>query len=174
VRHIALLEETQDVGDGIDLTDRPQKLVPQPFAPARPLHQTGDIDELDGARGALLGIEELLELEQPGIGHRHHTQVAVDGGKRIVGDVGVPGRQGIEEGRFAHIRQPDDPYREHHPDSTQAGSSWRPKKNPTSLSEMDALRKLYLWRATASLIFRPTQKIPSGGEIEVLVLSTQT
>ncbi len=57
----------------------------------RALDQAGDV-----------GQDELLLMIEA-----HHAELWVEGGERVVGDLGAGGRDGREEGGLAGIRQPD-------------------------------------------------------------------
>ena len=82
-----------------------EELVAQPLSPAGPLHQTGDVYELDHRRGSLLGMVHLAELVQPGVRHGHHAHVGVDGAEGVIGALRAGVGNSVEEGRFAHVGQ---------------------------------------------------------------------
>ena len=106
-----IIEATDDLQDSVGFPDIGQKLVAQTLALAGALHETGDIDEVDGGVDDFLGAGNFGQLVQPFIGNRHHGLVRLDGAERIVCRFGVLlARQCIEDGRLADIRQPNDTY----------------------------------------------------------------
>ncbi len=63
----------------------------EPLAVGRPLDQPGDVGHREG--GAVVGP--------------HHAQVGLEGGERVVGDLGPGSRDPGDEGALAHIGEPD-------------------------------------------------------------------
>ena len=94
----------------------PKNWLPRPST--GPFDQAGDVDELEMGGMTLLGLDDSLELFEPWIRDRYNTQVAVDGGERIVGDLSLPGRESIEEAGLSDVGQTDNPDGEHHEHSS--------------------------------------------------------
>src|SRR5690606_27688772 len=84
------------------------ELVAQPLARGRAGDQAGDVDKFDRGRNALLRLDDLRQRGQPGIRHRDHPHVRLDGAEREVGRGDARLGQRIEEGRLANVGQADD------------------------------------------------------------------
>ncbi len=82
-----LEQHQQDPGPG----DVAQEAMPQALAVGRPFHQPGDVGhgEVDVVRGA------------------HHTQVGLQGGEGVVGDLGLGRRDARDQGALAHVGETD-------------------------------------------------------------------
>ena len=112
---VAALEAAQHMDDGVDLADVGEELVAQAFALGGAAHQPGDVDEADPGRDDLLRFGDGGNGGQARIGHRHLAGIRLDGAKGIVGRLRRRGAgQGVEEGRFADVRQADDAAGEAH------------------------------------------------------------
>ncbi len=105
VDDVVVVKAADHVDDGVRLPDVGQKLVAQALALGGALHQTGDVHELDDRRGLLLGLVNFRQLVQPGVGHRHHAHVGVDGAEGIVGRLRAGVGDGVKEGALAHVGQ---------------------------------------------------------------------
>ena len=108
MRHVIVGETPDHVHDGIGLTDVLQELVAKPFTLRRALHQPGDVDELHGRRQRALGLHDLGQLRQTGVGHFHHADVGVDRAEGIVRRFSLGRGQGVEKRRFADVGEADD------------------------------------------------------------------
>jgi hypothetical protein len=104
---IVVLEAAHDVDDGVGLADVGQELVAQAFAFRGAGDQAGDIDELDDRRLHALRLDDGGSA-QARVGDFDDADVGLDGAERVV--LGGDSRfgQGVEEGRFADVRQADD------------------------------------------------------------------
>src|SRR5690606_20384459 len=78
VRDVRIVEDPDDLADGVGLTDVGEELVPQPRAFGRPLDDARDVDERDGGRDRLRRVEDLGQLVQPPVGQGHHSDVGLD------------------------------------------------------------------------------------------------
>ena len=105
---IAGIEAADHMDDGVDLADMRQELVAQALALGRALDQSGDVDELDGGGGELVGLVHLRELVQPRVGDRNHADVGLDGTERIVGGLGAGVGDGVEQRGLSDVGQSDD------------------------------------------------------------------
>ena len=106
--HVLVVKAAHHVDDGVGLADVGQKLVAQALPPGGPLHQSGDVHELDHRRGSLLGVVHLRQLVQTGVGHRHHAHVGVDGAEGVVGALRAGVGNGVEQGALSHIGETHD------------------------------------------------------------------
>ena len=123
---VAILEAAQHLQHRVDLADRPQELVAQPFALGGTAHQPGNVLDLELRRHDLGRLADLRQRVQPRVRHRHPPDVRLDGAERVVGGRGG-GRvgDGVEQGRLADIRQADDTAIEAHRDSVTRAGGWR-------------------------------------------------
>ena len=78
VRNITILEATQNVDDCIGVADIAEELISQAFALRSTLHQTGDIDNLDGGGDNLAGVINLGQLNESLIGYGDNTHIGLD------------------------------------------------------------------------------------------------
>src|SRR5690606_24202413 len=108
VDDVAILEAAHHVADRVDFADVGQELVAQPLARGRAGDQAGDVDKFDRGRNALLRLDDLRQRGQPGIRHRVHPHVRLDGAEREVGRGDARLGKCIEEGRLANVAQADD------------------------------------------------------------------
>ena len=106
--HALVAVAAHDVQDRVGLADVAQEPVAQALAAVGVGHQAGDVVELDRVGSDLRGAHHLRHPVEPGVGHRDHRHVGLDGGERIVGGVGAGPRQRVEQGRLAGVGQPDD------------------------------------------------------------------
>ena len=106
---IRVLEVTDHLADGIALADVGQELVAQACAlGSGALHQTGDIDELNGGREDASGVHDLCERVQAVVRNVDDADVRVDRGEGIVrGQATLLGESGEQRG-LAHVGQTDD------------------------------------------------------------------
>ena len=102
-------EAAHDMGDRVAFADRGEELVAESFALGSPAHEAGDIDEGEAGRNDLLRAGDRGERLQPRVGYGDIADVRLDRAEGIIGRLRRRGlRQGIEEGRFADVRQTDD------------------------------------------------------------------
>ncbi len=105
---VLIFEAAHHVNDGIHPTDVPQELVPQTLALAGPLHQAGDIQDLDGGGEDPFGIDEFSDPVHAGIGNLDDTHIGIDSAERIIGRLGASRGQCIENSGFPHVGETDD------------------------------------------------------------------
>ena len=109
VRHVGFGVAADDVADRVGLADRGEELVAEPLPFGGAFDQAGDVVEVDFRRhqfGAANGLGDLL---QPLVGDLGDGDVGLDRRERVVARLGAALGQGVEEGRLAGVRQPDDP-----------------------------------------------------------------
>jgi hypothetical protein len=114
VHHVRVVEHAHDLADRIGLADVGQELVAEPCALGRAAHDAGDVDERHGRRHDPVGLVDPGEHVEPGVGQRHHPDVRLDRGERIVrGDDAGLGQR-VEQGGLADVGQADDAEGETH------------------------------------------------------------
>ena len=109
VRHVGFGVAADDVADRVGLADRGEELVAEPLPFRGAFDQAGDVVEVDFRRhqfGALDGRGDLLQAL---VGDLGDGDVRLDRRERVVARLGAALGQGVEEGRLAGVRQPDDP-----------------------------------------------------------------
>ena len=89
--------------DSLGAADVGQELVAQTFAVAGALDQTGDVHELDDSGGGLLGVIQVAQPVQTGVGDGDRAYVGLDGAEGVVGAFGACVGNGVEQGAFAHV-----------------------------------------------------------------------
>ena len=113
--NVGILEAAHHVSDRIDLANGGKKLVAEALTLGGATHQSRDIDESQPGRNDLRRLADLVELVEPGIGHRDLTHVRLDRAERLVCRLRCRRfRQRVEQRRLAHIRQSDDTAFESH------------------------------------------------------------
>ena len=105
MRDVVVIEAAQHVQDSIRLTDVGQELIPQPFALARALHQTSDVDDLDGRGDDALGLDDLGQLRQALIGDGDDPDVGLDGAEGEVSGLRLRVGEAVEEGGLTDVGQ---------------------------------------------------------------------
>ena len=80
-----------------------EELIAEPFALRRAADEARDVDELDGRRDGLRGVDERVERREPGVRNRHHAGVRLDGAERIVLRADPRRREGVEERALAAV-----------------------------------------------------------------------
>jgi hypothetical protein len=106
--YIFIFKTPNYVDNGVNRPDMSEKLVAKPFASARPLDETGDIEDFDGGRQNPLRPYELGQLMHARVRNLDDAEVRINGTEWIIGRFG-PGRcQRIENSRLPHIGKPDD------------------------------------------------------------------
>jgi hypothetical protein len=81
-----------------------QELVPEALAAARPLDETGDVDEFDDRGRHGLRLEHRGENLQPLVRNRDDPDVGIDRTERIVGRFRSGRGERVEERRLADVR----------------------------------------------------------------------
>ncbi|MNB69589.1 hypothetical protein D3C75_161210 [compost metagenome] len=114
VDDVVVFEAANHVANRFGFADVGQELVTQTFTFGRALDQAGDVDEFHGGRQDTLWLDDLGQLVQTRIGHRHHTGVRFNGAEREVGCFDTRFGQRVEQGGFAYVRQADDTAFESH------------------------------------------------------------
>ena len=93
-----VVEAAEHVDDGVALAYVGQELVAQPFALAGAFDEACNIDDVaDGGHDASR-VYEFGELGQSFIGHRHLSELCVDGAEGEVCCLCLRTRQTVEEG----------------------------------------------------------------------------
>src|SRR6185312_6675975 len=105
VNDVSTLEGAYHVGDRVNLPDVRQELIPQPLSLRSTGDQARDVHELDGGRNDLLRVHDRGERLQPGIRHRHHAHVGIDGAERVILGRYLRACERVEQGRLAYVRQ---------------------------------------------------------------------
>src|SRR5207237_3255116 len=108
VGDVRILERPDDVKDRVHLPDMGQELVPEPLAGARPPNDARDVNDPQGGWNDLLGLDELIDRVQAGVGDGDDADVGLDGGEGVVRGEGAGGGEGVEEGALADVGQADD------------------------------------------------------------------
>ena len=114
MHHVGIVEAAHDVGDGFGLADVGEELVAEPFALGRASDQPGDVHELHRARHHPRRFDDCRQALEARIGHRHHAGIRLNGAERKVLGVDGGAGEGVEERRFADVRQADDAALEAH------------------------------------------------------------
>ena len=105
MRDVVVIEAAQHVQDSIRLSDVGEELIPQPFALARALHQTSDVDDLDGRGDDALGLDDLGQFRQALIGDGDDPDVGLDGAEREVSGLRLRVGEAVEEGGLTDVGQ---------------------------------------------------------------------
>ena len=112
--NVLILEATDDLHDGIDFADMAEELVAEAFALAGAFDQTGDIDEFDGRGNGLFRLGKRGQSVKSWVGNADDADVRFDRTERKIGRLRLAGAgDGVEEGGFTDIGQPDNSGLEH-------------------------------------------------------------
>ena len=112
---VAIGKAAQDLRDRIDLTNMRKELVAEPFAARGAADKPGDVDEFELGRDDLSRFREAGADCEPLVGHGDAPDIRLDRAERIIRRLCGSGRgEGVEQGRFADIRQADDAASESH------------------------------------------------------------
>ncbi len=114
VDDVVVLKAAHNVADRFGFTDVGQELVTQAFAFGRAFHQACDIHELHGGWQNTLRFNDLRELIQTWVGHRHDTGVWLNGTEREVSRFNTRLSERVKQGGFANVRQTNDTAFESH------------------------------------------------------------
>src|SRR5699024_8161987 len=85
-----------------------EELVTQPLPLAGAFDDASDVHEGHSRRDLLLAAEDLGEPAEALTGQRHHPDVRLDGGERVVRREHGRTGEGVEERRLAHVGQAGD------------------------------------------------------------------
>ena len=108
VHNVVVVKAAYDMDNRVYLTDVRQELIAQTLALGRAAHQTGNVHELNDRRGGLLGVVQIGQRLETVVGYGNHAHVGVDGAERIVRALRACVGDGVEQGRFADVRQAHD------------------------------------------------------------------
>ena len=114
---VRIIEQTDDVGDGVHRADVPKELVSKTFAFACAFDEARDVDEFHRGGNGLGGMLQFDELVDARIRNRHDARVRFDRAEREVGGRRSAMAQGVEESGLADVRQSDETACETHDDS---------------------------------------------------------
>jgi len=103
--YVGVVEATENVDDGITLSDITQELVAQTLTLRGPFHEARDIYDLTRRRHDAPRVYEFRQLIQSLIRDRNLSHLCVDGAKREVGCLRLGAGQTVEQCRFAHVWQ---------------------------------------------------------------------
>ena len=121
---VFVLKAAHHLHDGRAFADIAQKLVAQPLALAGPAHQPGNVDKVHAGINGLARPGLGGEGVHPRVRHGHCGLVGFNGAERVVGGLGVLRLgQGVEQGGFAHVGQPNDSDAERHAVSLRCGGT---------------------------------------------------
>ena len=104
---VLVLKAAYHVDDGVHFPDVAQELVAQTFALGCAFYQSGDVHELQGSRGELVRLVHFSQLVQTCVRHRDDAYIFFNGAERIVCRLCACICQGVEQGAFAHVGQPN-------------------------------------------------------------------
>ena len=105
---LGVVEAANDVHNGVGRADVSEELVAEALTLARAGDQAGDVDELHRGGNERFGLEDRGDAIQPLVRHADDAHVRVDGAERIVGGLRLGGRERVEDGGLADVRQPYD------------------------------------------------------------------
>ena len=96
--HVGVVKATDDVDDGVALTDVSEKLVAQTLALGRTLDEACYIDNVAGGGNNASWVHDLGQFVEPLVGHGDDAEVRLNRTERIVGCLCFRARQAVEEG----------------------------------------------------------------------------
>ena len=109
VDDVVVVEAADHVDDGVALADVGEEVVALAFALGGAGDEAGDVDDVDRGRDDDLRAGDDLQLLHAVVGHEDHADVGLDRAERVVGRFGLTrAREGVEEGRLAHVGESDD------------------------------------------------------------------
>jgi hypothetical protein len=106
---VLVLVAADDVHERVRLADVGQELVAEPLALVRARDEARDVVEVDRVRHEVGGADGGGDLLEPVVAHRHHRDIRLDRGERVVRRLGAGAGERVEQRRLARVRQPDDP-----------------------------------------------------------------
>ena len=107
VRDISILEATDDMRDGIRLTDMREELISQTLALGGARYEAGDIDETSERRRRLLRLEHLRQIIDAMIRDLYDAHIRLDGAERKIRRFCSGFCDGIEQRALPYIRKAD-------------------------------------------------------------------
>jgi hypothetical protein len=113
VLDVVVLEAADHMHHSVDFADVGEELIPEAFALAGPLHQSGDVHELHRRGHRPLRLDDVGEDAEPRVGHLHDAGIWLDGGKGVVGHQRPRLGEGVEQGGLADVGQTDDAEAKH-------------------------------------------------------------
>ena len=105
---VVVIKAAHHLGDGVGFADVGEELVAQAFAFGCARDESGDIDKFHRRRQHPLRFNDGRQRVQPRVGHVNDAGVRLNRAERVVLRVNPGVGQGIEECRFADVRQADD------------------------------------------------------------------
>ena len=109
VDDVVVVEATDHVDDRVALADVGKEVVTLAFALGGAGDEARDIDDVDRGRDDDLGAGDRLQLLHAFVGHEDHAHVGLDRAEGVVRRLGLArAREGVEEGRLAHVGESDD------------------------------------------------------------------
>ena len=102
---IVIVETTDDMDDGIALTDIAKELITKALTFTGTLDEAGDIHDLTGSGDDTSGMNNLRKFRQSLIGDRNDAEGRLNRTEREVGCLCLRTRQTVEKCRLTHIRQ---------------------------------------------------------------------
>ena len=114
---VRIIEQTDDMRDGINRADMPKKLITKTFAFARAFDKTRDVDEFHRGGNRFGGMFQFDKLVDTRIRNRHDARIRLDGAEREIGGRRTAVAEGVEESGFADVRQSHKTTCETHGDS---------------------------------------------------------
>src|SRR5699024_956045 len=120
VGDVDVLEDPNDLADGMALPDVGEELVAQPLSGGGATHDARDVDEVHRGGQDLRRTKDFGQLVETGIGHTHDPDIGLDGRERVIRGQSVVLGQRIEKGGLADVGQPDDPDTQTHRNTVYA------------------------------------------------------
>ena len=106
VMDVFVFEAANDLDDGVDFADVSEEFVAKTFALGGAFNESGNVNEFDSGRNDDLGLGDLRQDFEAGIGDGDDADVWIDGAEGVIGGLGLARAcDGVKQGRFAHIRQ---------------------------------------------------------------------
>ena len=129
MNNVVVFEAANDLHDGVDFTDGGEEFITESSSFGGSFDESGDVDEFDRSGDHLGRLGHLGELVQTRVGHSDHSDIGVNGAKRVVRGLGVAStREGIEEGGFSHVGHSYDSGLKHNAEAlAQDGGSGNPQ-----------------------------------------------
>ena len=114
---VRIVEQTDDVGDGVHRADMSKKLISKTFALACAFDKTRDVDEFHGCGNGLGGMFQFDKFVHTRIRNGHDACVRLNGAEWKIGGGRSAVAEGVEESGLADVRQTDETACETHDDS---------------------------------------------------------
>ena len=95
---VIVIEAAHNLDDGIDLPNGGEEFVAEAGTLGGSFDEAGDINEFDRCRDDFLGLADFSQHLKPIVRNRDHTDIGVDGAKRVVRSLRITGaRDCVEE-----------------------------------------------------------------------------